>query len=284
MARKKRTIINAEDLPPDDKKNKKVYRDNFQQNFGRKLEDVGSRFEGNGRNIIYGLVALVVLVALVGIYFAWNRRADAAAQTALGKAIETSTAVVSNSPQPADSTIKSFKTDKERAEAAINDFQAVADKFGNPYREKARYFIAVNKLSIDRAAAVGELTDLAQSNDEVGTLSKFALAQANTDDGKYDEAAKLYQELAAMDKPILAKDSINYELANVYVKQGKTAEAADLYFNIAKSAAEAKDAEGKAIPESETARKAKDELEKINPDKAKELPKPETDTPPSPFG
>jgi hypothetical protein len=56
-----------------------------------------------------------------------------------------------------------------------------------------------------------------------------------------DEAAALYQELANMDDPIVAKDTINFELAGVYEKQGKKQEAADLYFNIAKTASEAKD-------------------------------------------
>ena len=61
-----------------------------------------------------------------------------------------------------------------------------------------------------------------------------------------DEAAALYQELANTDNTIIAKDTINFELAQIYQKQGKTEEAANLYFQIAKTASEAKDADGKA--------------------------------------
>lgn len=273
MTRKKRKIQELE-TPVEDTKNKKVYRDSFQQNVGRKVEDVGKKFEGKGKNLLYGIAALAVLVALIGIYAVWNRRSEAAANTALGKAIETSQAQVTSSPLPASSTAKTFKTEKERAEAAINAFQEVAEKYGSPVRDKAKYFIAVNKLSIDRAAAIAELQALTGTSGEVGTLSKFALAQALADDGKQDEAAALYQELAAMSDPIIAKDTINFGLAEVYRKQGKTQEAADLFYTIAKTASVAKDLDGAKIPMTETARLAREKLEEINPERAKEIPSP----------
>ena len=180
---------------------------------------------------------------------------------------------------------KTFSTEKARAEAAINEFQAVADKYGNPVQEKAKYFIAVNRLTIDRPAAVQELTELSKSSDEVGTMSKFALAQAQTDDGKLDEAAALYQELAAMSNPILAKETVNFELAKIYEKQGKRDEAANLYYDIAKKASEAKDADDKPIPMSQTASEAKRKLEEINPEKAKDIVIPVPSAPTGmPFG
>ena len=280
MARKKRKIQQPE-IPVNEPKNKKPYRDSFQQNVSRQVEDVSKKFEGKGKNILYGLAAVAVLAVLVGIYFAWNRRTNNAAQAALGKAIETSQAQVTDSPLPAGLTQKTFKTEKERAEAAINEFQTVADTYGDPIRAKARYFIAVSKLSIDRAAAIAELEGLAGTDDEIGKLSKFALAQAKTSDGKLDEAAALYTELAALERPVIAKDTINFELAQVYQKQGKTQEAADLYFTIAKTASEAKDAEGKPIPLTQTATEAKKKLEELNPEKAKEI---QTPAPESPLG
>ncbi len=282
MARKKRQIpqqfqapVQAADKP------KVAYRDEFQTGVGAKVEDFGKSFEGKGRTILYGLAAIAVLAVLIGIFSVWNRRSDAEAQTALGKAIETASARVSESPAPEGFTGKTFKTEKERAAAAVTEFQAVADKYGSPVKDKARYFAAVNRLSLDRPAAVQELTELANTGGEIGTLSKFALAQAKAGDGKTDEAAALYQELAALPNPILAKDTINFELAKIYEKQGKTGEAADLYFNIAKTASEAKDLDGKPVPMPQTALDAKDKLETLNPAKAKEIVVPES--PSSPF-
>ncbi len=279
MARKKRQIPEQFRAPVQEDKPKTAYRDEFQTGVGRKVEDFGKNFEGKGRTILYGLAAVAVLAVLLGIFYAWNRRSDAAAQAALGKAIETSQARVSDSPAPPGFTGKTFKTERERAEASIPEFQAVADKYGNPIKEKARYFIAVNRLKVDRAAAIPELEELSKSSGEIGALSKFALAQAKADDNKLDEAVALYQELAALSNSILAKDTINFELANLYEKQGKNAEAADLYFNIAKVASEAKDLEGKPVPKSQTARDAKEKLEKLNPEKAKEIVEPEEPSP-----
>ena len=283
MARKKRqipqqfqtaTVAEKQDKP------KTAYRDDFQSGVGSKVEEFGKTFEGKGRTILYALAAVAVLAVLIGIYVSWNRRSQAEAQTALGKAMETSEARVSDSPAPQGFTGKTFKTEKERATAAVAEFQAVADKYGNPVKDKARYLAAVNRISLDRAAATAELTALSKSGGEIGSLSKFALAQIKTGDNQLDEAAAIYQELAQSSDPILSKDTINFELANIYEKQGKKDQAADLYFNIAKAASEAKDLDGKPVPMPQTALDAKDKLEKINPAKAKEIVVPEA---PSPF-
>jgi tetratricopeptide (TPR) repeat protein len=280
MARKKRKIVEPE-IPVNEPKSKTPYRDEFQKNVSAQVEELGKKLEGKGRTITYALAAVAVLLILIGIYTVWDRRTSNAAQAALGRAIETSQALVTSSPLPAGSTQKTFKTERERAEAAIAEFQTVVDNYGDPYGKKAKYFIAVNKLSIDRAAAVSELEALAGSGDEVGKLAKFALAQAKASEGKFDEAAALYGELAAMDDPVVSKDTVNFELAQIYQKQGKTQEAQDLYYQIAKTASEAKDADGKAIPMTQTAREAKSKLEELNPERAKEIQEP---APESPFG
>lgn len=280
MARKKRQIPQQFQTPVQENKPKVAYRDDFQTGVGAKVEEFGKNFEGKSRTILYGIGALAVLAVLVGIFFVWNRRSDAEAQTALGRAIETAQARVSSSPATEGFIGKSFLTEKERAQAAAAEFKTVADKYGNPVKDKARYLAATNQLSFDRPAAIQELTALANSSGEIGTLSKFALAQAKAGDGKFDEAAALYQEIAALSNPILAKDTINFELAQTYEKLGKKTEAADLYYNIAKTASLAKDLDGKPIPMSQTASDAKDKLEAINPERAKEIVVP---TPSSPF-
>jgi tetratricopeptide (TPR) repeat protein len=279
MARKKRTPEAV--VPTEEPKEKPQYRDAFQTTLTKKVEEAQKTLEGKGRTALYMIGALAVLLIAVGIFWRWSGANDAKAQAALGKAIETATSTVSDVPQPAGSTIKSFKTEKERAEAAIAEFQSVVDKFGGAVGEKAKYFIAVNRLSIDRAAAIGELEGLSKASGQVGTLAKFALAQAKASDGKLDEAAAFYQELAALADPVVSKDTVNFALAQIYEKQGKRTEAADIYFAIAKAATELKDADGKPVPLGTTARDAKDKVTELNPEKAKEIVEP---TPESPFG
>lgn len=258
-------------MPEEKPKEPVFYEDAFQQKGNRQILDASRKFEGKGKTILYAAAAVAVLAVLIGLFYAWNKRSTGAAQAALGKAIETSQAPVTTQPLPPTFTGKAFKTEKERAEAAIAEFQNVVNNYSGDVRTKAQYFVAVNRLSVDRAAAIGELDNLAKSGGETGSLAKFALAQAKQGDGKLDEAAALYSELAQSNNPVIAKDTLNFELASIYDKQGKKAEAANLYYNIAKTASEAKDADGKAIQMTQTAREAKDKLEAIDPAKAAEI-------------
>lgn len=247
------------------------YQDPFQSAVVHRVEAVGQKFEGKGRTILYALGAIILVAIVVAVVSQISRRSSGTAQAALGKAIETSKARVTDVPVPAGSTEKTFKTEKERAEAAIAEFQIVVDKFGGPVGEKAKYFLAVNKLVVDRAAGIQELEGLSTSTSEVGKMAKFALAQTKADDGKLDEAAALYQDLIAGQGNVIATETINFALAKVFEKQGKTAEAVDLYYKIAKASSEEKDADGKPMAMGETGRAAKEKLAQLDPAKASEI-------------
>lgn len=276
MARKKRRFeqVKPAAAAPEGG-NKPVYQDKFQQTLTQTIENAGKRFEGQGRNILYILAAGAVLAVVVWIFMSWSERSNAEAQFALAMAIKTSQAEISETPPAAGSDEKTFKSQRERAESAIAEFQAVADKFGGPVGEKARYFIALNRLTVDRNAGLQELETRSAASGEVGQLSKFALAQARVTDGQYDSAVSLYQELAALSDLIIPKETINFELASVFEKQGRTDEAVNVLFDLVKAASEAKDKDGKSVPLSSTARSAKDKLEQLAPEKAKEIPEPE---------
>jgi len=275
MARKKRRFEPVAVATQEQQKQKVRYEDAFQHSVGQKLEDAGKVFEGQGKNLLYGLAALIVLGGIIWIFYSWNSRSNATAQTALGKAIETSQAPVSQTPQQAGSTQKTFKSENERAEAAIAEFQGVAEKYGGSVGEKARYFAAVNRLTLDRAAGEQELQALTGSGDPVGKLSKFALAQAYADDGKTDEAIALYKDLSGSNDPVLSKETIDFNLAKLYEKQGNKEEAVNLLFDLVKRANEAKDLEGKPVSPSATVESAKDKLKELDPQKAAQLPEPE---------
>ncbi|HUR99785.1 MAG TPA: hypothetical protein VMZ26_17095 [Pyrinomonadaceae bacterium] len=279
MAQRKKRRVEPVAVATNEPKDTPRYVDPFQQRVGGTIEQAGKKFEGQGRNILYGLGALAVLGIIVWLIYAWSGKSNAAAQTALGKAIEISQTRVSDQPAPAGSTEKTFKTERERAEAAVAEFDKVAANHGGDVGEKAKYFAASNRLSLDRAAAIASLEDLSKSNSEVGKLSKFALAQTRAEDGKTDEAIALYQELSGMSDPIVAKETVNFELAKLYEKQGKKNEAVDLLFNLVKAASEVKDPDGKAVPLSPTAQNAKDKLKQLDPDKAQQIPEPPPEPP-----
>jgi hypothetical protein len=82
-----------------------------------------------------------------------------------------------------------------------------------------------------------------------------------------------------MNSPVVTPNTANLRLALVYDKQAKKKEAADILFNIVSTARNARDKEGKPIPEPAASREAAQELLKIDPTRHGQLP-----PPPSPLG
>jgi tetratricopeptide (TPR) repeat protein len=282
--RKKRDPKKYELPQTDEEKSKVQFRDDFQKTIGQRIEDLGSKLEGKGRLIMYCLGGLAVVLIIASIFYISNQRTVNVAKAALGNAIETSQARITDAPLPAGATEKTFKTKKERAEASIKEFQEVANKYGGDFALKASYFAAVSRLDIDRGAGIKELQELSGKSGDTGAMAKFALAEAFSAEGKADDAAKLYQELLAIENPVISKTTINSALARIYEKQGKNTEAAAIYFEIAKAANEAKDSSGKSIPLTITESEAKAKLEELDPEKAKEIKEPEVPAPGLPPG
>lgn len=254
------------------KRARELQHDKFRDAAGRIFDRVGDRLEGRGKAILYVLGGIVLVAVLLGVYLKWSNRRAEEARRALGKGIEIATAPVATaSPLPGAPT-PAYSSEQERAQRAIEVFQQVANKYGDPYKTEARYFIGTNLLSIDRNKAMTELAEVSKSSVvEAATLAKFALAQAKEADGKYDEAAKLYSELAAQNGAIVTSDSANLRLAAVYEKQGRKKEAVDLLFNIVEASRRAKDADGLPLSPSSAAREASEKLQKLDADRYAKL-------------
>ncbi len=236
------------------------------------LDRLGDKLEGKGKAILYGLGGLILLGALIGFYVNWSNRKNDEARRALGRAIAiTSTPITSNVPS-IDPNAPKFSSERERAQKAIEEFQKVAAKYGDPYRTEARYFIATSLLAVEREKGISELAELAKNSiPEVATLSKFALAQTKEADSKYDEAAQLYTELVALNSTLVTPETANLRLALTYEKQGKKQEAVDLLFNMADASRKAKNADGTPMTPSAAGREAADKLQKLDPERYAKL-------------
>ena len=258
------------------KRAKELQHDKFRDAAGRIFDRVSDRLEGKGKVILYGLAALVLLAVLTGVVVKWRSRKADEARFALGRAIAIATAPIATASPAVNPTGPTFSSEQERAQKGIEEFQKVAAKYGDPYRTEARYFIATNLLYIDREKGMNELAELSKASvPEPATLAKFALAQAKEEDKKYDEAAQLYTELVAQNSTVVTPETANLYLANLYVKQGKKKEAADLLFKIVDASRKAKDSNGSPLPPSAAAREASEKLQKLDPDLYAKLP-PET--------
>ncbi|HZH29700.1 MAG TPA: hypothetical protein VEY11_02840 [Pyrinomonadaceae bacterium] len=262
-------------MAPSKKKHaREVRRDKFREKAFEQFDRVGDRLEGRGRTILYALAGLVALALLAGVYSWWSGRKAEEATRALGRVIEVASANVSASPAPVGATGLSFTTEKERAQRVVDEAQKVENKYGDPYKSLARYFRAANLLTVDREKGLSELQALAGSGDaEVAARARFALAQAKEADGQYDAAATLYTELARAQNPAVPVDTANLRLASIYEKQGKRSEAADIFFQIARTAREAKGKDGKPLTQSAAAREAAQKLERLDPARHAQLPK-----------
>jgi len=254
------------------KRARQLQQDRFRDTTMGLLDRLGNVLEGKGWSILYGIAGLVLVTLILGFWIRWSNRKSDEARRAIGRAISLATAPVSATPA-ADATGPTFANERDRAQRAIEEFEKVAAKYGDPYRAEARYFIATNLLYVDRNKGINGLADLSKSKiSEVATLSKFALAQAKESDGNYDDAAQLYREIAGQNGAVVTPDIVNLRLALLYEKQGKKKEAADLLFNIVNAGRKAKSADGTPISPSAAVRDAGQELQKLDPDRYAQLP------------
>jgi hypothetical protein len=254
------------------KRARELEHDKFRDTAGKIFDRLGDLLEGKGRMIVYGLLGVVVVALLIGFWVSWRHRKADEAQRALGRGIEITQIPIASSAPAINPSARSFSNEQERAKAAIDEFEKVAAKYGDPYRTEARYFIATNLLTVDREKGIQQLAELTKSNVvEVASLAKLALAQTKEGDGKLDEAAQLYRELAQQTNTVVTPETANWMLAGVYIKQGKKAEAADLLFNIAEASRTAKDTDGTPLKASEAARLAAEKLQSLDPDRYAKL-------------
>src|ERR1043166_4941579 len=105
MARKKRRFEQLE-AAASAPKEKKTYVDPLQSRVIPHVEKATESLAGKGRTILYGIGALVLLLIIAFIVVRMMNKSGAAAQAALGKAIETSQVHVTDAPQPAQSPEK----------------------------------------------------------------------------------------------------------------------------------------------------------------------------------
>ncbi|HVG39277.1 MAG TPA: hypothetical protein VM870_08320, partial [Pyrinomonadaceae bacterium] len=183
------------------KRQKELQHDAFRDNTLRFFDRLGDRLEGKGLYIIYGLAGLLALAILAGVFSWRSSRKEQEARQALGRAISMSEGTVGDAtaaaPQQGAAEFN-FSSEQERATRSAEEFQKVADKYGEPFHSKALYLAALQRLSVDPARGISELEKLKNDgNAETSAWAKFALAQARESNGEYDAAAALYQELVA---------------------------------------------------------------------------------------
>jgi tetratricopeptide (TPR) repeat protein len=233
------------------------------------------------RNTLIG--AAIVLGLALAIFLGWKiyqSNQEEKASMALGAAIRTYTAAIrpaGEAVQP-DSPFKTFGSLKERAAAAFNEFQQVADKYPHTKNgEYARFLAGVTAMDKgDSAAAEQQLKKAAEADKDTAALAKFTLAGVYRSDNKTEEAAKLYKEVIDADRITVDKSQAQLVLADMY-EQKNPGEAVKVYEQIIKDEqAKTKEAEkaqskGKTPPPAGPAATQKSPLEQMAESKIAQL-------------
>jgi hypothetical protein len=156
---------------------------------------MAERVAGRGRQVLYVLLGIIVIAAAGYAIYRWRHKHTEEAEAAMGRAITIARAQISTTPS-INPQERVFSTEQERAQSAIEEFQKVAAKYGDPYQTQAKYFIARNQLVTDRDKGLAELQSLSSGTGEVAVLSKFAWPSQRR--RLRDEAAALYGEVAKL--------------------------------------------------------------------------------------
>ncbi len=181
-------------------------------------------------------VVAVVLVAVFGSWWYWNYR-SAEANSALGKAMQTYSAPLRPAGSPASADVPSFTSSQERARAAHNEFQKIADQYDYTSPGKlARYMAAMTAVDAgDLKGGEQELQQVAGASDkDISALAKFALAGLYRDSNRAGDAVNLYKELIAKPAVTVPKVTAELSLAELYQNNNQGSEASKIYQQIIK--------------------------------------------------
>lgn len=190
-------------------------------------------FSGHRAGVIRWIIAAgVVLVLCLGAGIYWSIENSAAA-SALGAAMDTYTAPLSEPGVPPESG--TYTTIVDRAKAANKQFQAVAQKYGwLPEGTKARYFVGVTDMDLGQnSAAEAELKAASGAwNRNVANLAKLALAGLYRQTGRDAQAIEVYNQLIAKPSETVSAAVAQLDLADLYAAQGKQDQARALWAKV----------------------------------------------------
>lgn len=177
------------------------------------------------------VVVAVLAVVIAGLVY-YNQR-SAAAESALGAALDTYTAPLVQPGVPADKG--SYATAAERAKAANQQFTQVVSQYSwLPAGAKAHYFAGLTYQEMGQTgSAETELKAAADSWDSsLSSLAKFALAGFYHQSARDAQAIDLYNGLIA--KPTVAVPAYTAQLAlaDLYVAAGKQDQAKQIWAKV----------------------------------------------------
>jgi len=197
-------------------------------------------FKQHYKEVINISIIVVVIVGLAGGLKYYTDRQEAGANADLGEALATFRASVGQpTPGQSDPSGATYATAQEKYKKALQQFDAILDKYKMVPRPKAvaiaRYQAGVCQALLgDHAGAILSLTEASMDRDaEIAAMAKFALAGEFVNSGKVPDAAKLYQDLADHPTITVPKASALLAMADAY-RESQPAQARKIYEGVEK--------------------------------------------------
>jgi TolA-binding protein len=186
--------------------------------------------------IISVVIAVVVIGAVVGGWFYLSAQ-DEKASLDFSQAVRTMDTPLRPAGTPAQPEFPSYGSDKERAEAAKKQFQAIIDKYPHTHTaDMARYFLGVEAMNLsDNTTAEHDFKEVASSGSkDVAALARFALASLYGQTNRTKEGVALYQELINKPTTTVSKVTAQLQLAELYQDSNQPLDAKRTYETIKK--------------------------------------------------
>jgi TolA-binding protein len=206
-----------------------------QNEFAQTAARVAGAVAANRDRVAIGLLVAVVLSAVVGGYFYWQKRTNdrASAEFGIGLAIARAPVTPAGTLPTATQAPGTYATEKERHEAALQQFQKTATDFTSTDSGiAARYHTALELIALGRVAeAETAFQDvIARGGDAIYVpAAKMGLADILSAQGKHDDAIRRLNDLAADRDGLLPIDGVLMQLARASAKAGKPQDAKAAY-------------------------------------------------------
>jgi TolA-binding protein len=182
------------------------------------------------------VIAVIAVTAVIGGYLAWRASRDGKADALLASALTVAEAPVYTPPPPAPGSPPpvqppgTFRTERERLDAALPKLQAAADAYPNTEAGiTARFHLAAALAELGRFAEAEqryqEVIQKAGSRSIYRQTAKLGVGEAQLAQGKGDAAMATFKELTTDANSQLPVDGVLMQLGRAALVAGKSDEA-----------------------------------------------------------
>ena len=210
----------------------KLKENEFAHTVARTREMVNAR----PREITTIVVAVLAVAIVIGGYFGWRASREGKATTLLASALAVAEAPVVAPPPPTPGSAPpiqppgSYRTDRERLEAAVPMLQRAADAYPNADAGiTARYRLAASLAELGRYSEAEqryqEVFQKAGSNSIYHHTARLGVGEAQLAQGKGDAAIATFRDLSTDTTSQLPVDGVLMQLGRAALIAGKKDDA-----------------------------------------------------------